>query len=373
MYKKLLWMGVVSGALLVASACTNTAQQGQMAEINIIPEPKSMQVSNGAFTLEDGMTIGYSNDSLRPAAEYLAMMLSRPTGYQFLLQEGEGAAIQLSLAAGSATKEGSYVLQVEKGKVHVSSSNYAGVIAGIETVRQLLPAEIESKRTLEGETWAMPAVSITDEPRFGWRGLMLDVSRHFYTKEEVKELLDLMALYKMNKFHWHLTDDQGWRIEIKKYPLLTEKGAWRTFNSQDRECMRRAKAEHNPDFEIPEEKLKIVQGDTLYGGFYTQEDIKEVVHYAAVRGIDVIPEVDMPGHMLAAVSNYAGVSCFRETGWGSMFSSPVCPGKESALEFCKNDANFEKEKETMCAQIVLSAICSPVYSAVGFSPSRSDL
>lgn len=336
MYKKLVWMCAVSGALLAASGCTNTAQQGQVAEINIIPEPKSMQVSNGVFTLKDGMTIGYSDASLRPAAEYLAVMLSRPTGYQFVLQEGEGAAIQLSLSAGAPVKEGSYALQVGKGKVSVSSSNYAGVVAGIETIRQLFPAEIESERALEGGTWTMPVVSITDEPRFGWRGLMLDVSRHFYTKEEVKELLDLMALYKLNKFHWHLTDDQGWRIEIKRYPLLTEKGAWRTFNAHDRECMRRAKAEHNPDFEIPEEKLKIVQGDTLYGGFYTQEDIREVVKYAAVRGIDVVPEVDMPGHMLAAVSNYEGVSCFRETGWGSMFSSPVCPGKESALEFCRN-------------------------------------
>ena len=146
----------------------------------------------------------------------------------------------------------------------------------------------------------------------------------------------MMALYKLNKFHWHLTDDQGWRVEIKKYPLLTEKGAWRTFNNHDRECMRLAKVQDNPDYEIPAEKLRITQGDTLYGGFYTQNDIKEIVEYAGVRGIDVIPEIDMPGHMLAAVSNYAGVSCFNQTGWGTTFSSPVCPGKDSALEFCKN-------------------------------------
>ena len=165
---------------------------------------------------------------------------------------------------------------------------------------------------------------------------MLDVSRHFYTIDEVKELLDVMALYKMNKFHWHLTDDQGWRIEIKKYPLLTEKGAWRKFNSHDRECIRQSKTDNNPDMAIPEDKIRIVEGDTLYGGYYTQEDIKDVIAYAKIRGIDIIPEIDMPGHMLAAVSNYEGVSCFNETGWGSVFSSPVCPGKDSALEFCKN-------------------------------------
>ena len=146
----------------------------------------------------------------------------------------------------------------------------------------------------------------------------------------------VMALYKMNKFHWHLTDDQGWRIEIKKYPLLTEKGAWRKFNSHDRECIRQSKTDNNPDMAIPEDKIRIVEGDTLYGGYYTQEDIKDVIAYAKIRGIDIIPEIDMPGHMLAAVSNYEGVSCFNETGWGSVFSSPVCPGKDSALEFCKN-------------------------------------
>lgn len=130
---------------------------------------------------------------------------------------------------------------------------------------------------------------------------MLDVSRHFYTIDEVKELLDVMALYKMNKFHWHLTDDQGWRIEIKKYPLLTEKGAWRKFNSHDRECIRQSKTDNNPDMAIPEDKIRIVEGDTLYGGYYTQEDIKDVIAYAKIRGIDIIPEIDMPGHMLAAV------------------------------------------------------------------------
>ena len=333
MKKKLLWICAVSGVLWTASSCTNTSQQ---TTVDIIPQPQSVEVSGGEFTLKDGMTIAYSDASLKPAAEYLASMLGRSTGYKFQLEEGDGGDIRLQLSGEASAKEGSYSLEVNRGKAVVSAAGYPGVIAGVETIRQLLPAEIESPAVVDGKTWTMPAVSIADGPRFQWRGLMLDVSRHFYSKEEVMELLDLMALYKMNKFHWHLTDDQGWRIEIKKYPLLTEKGAWRTFNSQDRVCMRRAKAEHNSDFEIPESKLRIVEGDTLYGGYYTQEDIKEVVKYAAVRGIDIIPEVDMPGHMLAAVSNYDGVSCFRQTGWGKMFSSPVCPGKESALEFCKN-------------------------------------
>ena len=335
MYKRLFYACTLAGALLANMSCTSTSDTS-VSEINIIPLPCSISQESGSFLLKDGMTIGISDKSLMPAAEYLSSLLNRSTGYHLSIQEGEEGDIQLSLADSFSPKEGSYSLHIDKKKVTISSGNYGGFIAGIQTIRQLFPAEIESMTELPGNTWTLPAVTITDEPRFSWRGVMLDVSRHFYSPDEVKELLDLMALYKLNKFHWHLTDDQGWRIEIKKYPLLTEKGAWRPFNSQDRECMRRAQAEDNSDFEIPAEKLRIVQGDTLYGGFYTQEEIKEIVRYAGIRGIDVIPEIDMPGHMLAAVSNYGGVSCFAQTGWGKTFSSPVCPGKESALEFCKN-------------------------------------
>lgn len=327
------WIAAFSmtGALFLA-ACTSTPSDSR--EIVIIPQPKEIHTQSGQFLLKEGMSIGVSEQALLPAAEYLAGLLGHATGYQFNPTVGTGD-IMLSIRD-VAGNEGAYTLDATSAGVQIKGNNYGGVIAGIQTLRQLLPAEIESGSKQESATWTIPAVTITDAPRLQWRGLMLDVSRHFYSKAEVKELLDLMALYKLNKFHWHLTDDQGWRIEIKQYPLLTEKGAWRAFNAQDRECMRRAIAEENPDFRIPEDKLKIIQGDTLYGGYYTQEDIKEVVAYAAVRGIDVVPEIDMPGHMLAAVSNYKGVSCFDKVGWGETFSSPVCPGKASAMEFCKN-------------------------------------
>lgn len=332
MYRQLIAACSLTGALLL-SACSPTAPVSH--DVSIIPIPKEIKNANGEFTLKDGMTIGVADKQLLPAANYLSGLLSRSTGYIYNVREGDGD-ISLAVSDIEGQNEGAYTLDVSSGKVQIKGNTYGGVISGIESLRQLLPAEIESPEVVSDITWSVPAVQITDAPRFGWRGLMLDVSRHFSTKEEVKELLDMMALYKLNKFHWHLTDDQGWRVEIKKYPLLTEKGAWRTFNKHDRECMRLAEAQDNPDYELPAEKLRITQGDTLYGGFYTQEDIKEIVEYAGVRGIDVIPEVDMPGHMLAAVSNYAGVSCFNETGWGSIFSSPVCPGKDSALEFCKN-------------------------------------
>lgn len=329
-YKQWLATCAFAGALLLTGCSPTPATR----DVSIVPLPNKVQQNQGAFVLTSNTSIGTTNPELLPAAEYLKGILSVATGYDIRVKEGKGD-ITLSTTA-TEGKEGAYTLTAKSGQIEITGNSYNGVIAGIESLRQLFPPQIESKQVVDSVTWAIPAVQIEDAPRFEWRGIMLDVSRHFYTKEEVKELLDVMALYKMNKFHWHLTDDQGWRIEIKKYPLLTEKGAWRTFNSHDRSCMELAQSEDNPDYRIPENKLRIVEGDTLYGGYYTQEDIKEVIEYAKVRGIDIVPEIDMPGHMLAAVSNYSGVACTDKVGWGSTFSSPVCPGKESAIEFCKN-------------------------------------
>ena len=303
-------------------------------DASILPIPVSLTQDTTCFVLPNSTTIGINHPDLKPAAEYLASILSPATGYKFKISEGQGN-INLGIGSMEGTED-AYTLLSNPESVNITGNTYRGVIAGIQSLRQLFPAEIESDKKVSGMSWGIPSVQIQDAPRFGWRGLMLDVSRHFYSKEEVMEFLDLMALYKLNKFHWHLTDDQGWRLEIKKYPLLTEKGAWRKFNNHDHDCIKYAAEQDNPDYEIPTDKIQIVEGDTLYGGFYTQEDVKEVIAYAQVRGIDIIPELDMPGHMLAAVSNYDGISCFEETGWGSTFSSPVCPGKDSALEFCKN-------------------------------------
>lgn len=323
-------------AAVIAAGVSLVSCSNQTASlVNIVPVPAQLETRSGVFTLTDGMSIGVAADSLKPAAEYLAGILSASTGYTINVTDGAG---DISLKAEPMEgAKGAYTLKASGSGVEITGNCYAGVIYGIESLRQMLPAQIESKTKVEGIEWNVPAVEIKDEPTFGWRGIMLDVSRHFYSPAEVKEFLDLMALYKLNKFHWHLTDDQGWRVEIKKYPLLTEKGAWRKYNSHDRECLRLSKVQDNPDYALPSDKLRITEeGDTLYGGFYTQDEIRDIVAYAAVRGIDVVPEIDMPGHMLAAVSNYKGVSCFDQTGWGTTFSSPVCPGKESAMEFCKN-------------------------------------
>lgn len=317
----LVFLGICAGGLLPVCA----------TETSIIPRPNEVYPKDGTFLLTNVKCVGYSVNTLKPAAEYLAQWLSKATGNHITtaLKKGE---IILTLDKADRRAWGAYTLSVGKSAVTIAGNTYGGVISGIESFRQLLPAEAEATTG----KWTVPCTRISDAPRYQWRGFELDVSRHFYSKKEVEELLDLMALYKLNKFHWHLTDDQGWRIEIRKYPLLTQKGAWRKFNNHDRDCMERAKEQDNPDLRIPAEKMKVENGDTLYGGFYTQQDIRDIVRYAGVRGIDIVPEIDMPGHMLAAINNYKGLACTEQIGWGKTFTSPLCPGKDKVIEFCKD-------------------------------------
>ncbi|MGN0213563.1 MAG: family 20 glycosylhydrolase [Muribaculaceae bacterium] len=291
---------------------------------SFVPQPERVEVTKGKTAFSAGSTIGYATPSLKPAAEYAAKALQQVSGIEFSVKSGKGS---ITLALGGKNKvKGAYTLNIASGKAAITGADYGGVINGIATLLQMFePGSVEVEN-----------VRITDSPLYDWRGMHIDVSRHFFTVDELKQFIDVLAAYKFNKMHWHLTDDQGWRIEIKRYPLLTEKGAWRTHNNQDQICFARAKAWHNDDLLLPTDRYRQAGEQKEYGGFYTQEQVKDVVAYAGSRGIDVVPEIDMPGHMLAAVSNYNGVACFDETGWGALFSSPVCPGKDSALEFCKN-------------------------------------
>ncbi len=322
---KLRWFTGVMAALLISSCSVPEVTQ----EIALIPQVRDLQQSEGTYTIKDGAKVGISDENLMPAGVYLANMLNIPK------VETGSADINL-IVDESLTNTDEYRLEITKSGITITGESYRGVMLGIQTLRQLLPAEIELKSSSKATKLTLPIVTVSDYPREQWRGMMLDVSRHFFTTTEVKELLDIMALYKFNKFHWHLTDDQGWRIEIKKYPLLTEKGGFRNFNWQDRDCMRMRKEQNNPDFDFPADRIKIVEGDTIYGGYYNQEEIKDIVEYASVRGIDVIPEVDMPGHFSAAIANYPNLACFNEAGWGHTFSAPICPGKDEVLEFCKD-------------------------------------
>jgi hexosaminidase len=270
----------------------------QNATTAIIPEPVSIVQKQGVFTLQDNISISIPdnhNDAAK-VANYLSHAIAASTGYKSSIKNnGNTGHIHFIIAATPDKELGDegYNLVVSPETVTLTANTAAGLFYGVQTFLQLLPKEITSKSVIKDVTWMAPCVEIRDYPRFGWRGLMFDVSRHFFTKEEVKEFIDDMAKYKFNLLHMHLTDDQGWRIEIKSLPKLTSTGAWNvkktgTFNT----------------FSAPEP-----DEPRNYGGFYTHEDIKEIIQYAKDQFINILPEVDIPGHSLAAIASYPELSC----------------------------------------------------------------
>lgn len=217
-----------------------------------------------------------------------------------------------------------YALEITKKKIYIKAQSEAGLQYAHETLAQL--------RTQYGSN--IPTLSIVDWPRYEWRGLMLDCSRHFYTLEYLKKQVDLLAHYKMNRLHLHLTDDQGWRIEIKRYPELTQQGAWREFNEQDSICLRDYK--DRPEFEL-DPRFIIHHGDkTLYGGYYTQEELRDLVAYAERKHVTIVPEIDMPGHTQAISALYPEFTATGEARWGTVFSYPLSPAKEEVYTFLQN-------------------------------------
>jgi hexosaminidase len=306
----------------------------------IIPEPVSIVQKQGVFTLQDNISIsipGNHNDVAK-VARYLSNAIAASTGYKSSIQDNGNAGQVHFIIAATPDKElgdEGYNLVVSPETVTLTANSAAGLFYGVQTFLQLLPKEITSKSVIKDVAWTAPCVEIRDYPRFGWRGLMFDVSRHFFTKEEVKEFIDDMAKYKFNLLHMHLTDDQGWRIEIKSLPKLTSVGAWNvkktgTFNT------------FSPP--APDEPRN-------YGGFYTQEDIKEIIRYAKDQFINILPEVDIPGHSLAAIASYPELSCtpgadqykvnsgepFMVWPAGGHFyglvDNTLCPANEKVYEF----------------------------------------
>lgn len=271
------------------------AQQDPLA---IIPQPAKMTRDNGSFSLPASITIiAANNPDVKRVATQLASTLQTATGKTVTLQEPgatpPAGSISLLLANDPTIPTEGYRLKAGPNDITLTASQPAGIFYGVQTLYQLLPPEISSKTASPSTTWSIPAVTIEDQPRFGWRGLMLDVSRHFFTVPQVKDFIDQMVKYKFNLLHLHLTDDQGWRIQIKSLPKLTEIGAWRvdktgTFGRFSKP--------------LPNEPRN-------YGGFYTHEDIKELVQYARERFVNILPEIDVPGHSLAAIASYPELSC----------------------------------------------------------------
>jgi hexosaminidase len=262
----------------------------------IIPEPQQLDYQSGAFQLQPDLQI-YTDPASMTTGETLAERLAKATGWHFKVSGKTtpdmeklivgGILLTTNAAAASLGDEG-YTLTVATNRVIIRALSPAGLFYGVQTLLQLLPPEVFSSKVVKHVNWQVPCVQIHDWPQFKWRGLMLDVSRHFFNKREVEQLLDAMALHKINTFQWHLTDDQGWRIQIKKYPKLTRVGAWRD----------------GVGFGLASNSTTAYSPDGRYGGYYTQADIREVVAYAAARHITVVPEIEMPGHALAALAAY---------------------------------------------------------------------
>ncbi len=293
----------------------------------IIPLPQKMARQDGVFQLSAGTRI-YVDSGSRATANFLTDPLRKSAGYPLKISVksfGSGAIpggilLTTKNADTNLGPEG-YELTVTTNSVVIRAPAQAGLFYGVQTLLQLLPPEIFSSNRVDHVNWQIPCVQIDDWPRFQWRGFMLDVSRHFFTKAEVETLLDAMAMHKMNVFHWHLTDDHGWRIEIKKYPKLTAIGAWRP----------------GVGFGFPTNSTTAYGPDGRYGGFYTQDDIRDVVKYAAARHITIVPEIEMPGHSTAALAAYPQYSCtggpFEPATTAGIFNGIYDPAKEETFQF----------------------------------------
>ena len=297
--------------------------------ISIIPKPVKMDENPGKFAVTKNTKIE-ADSALSDIANYLKNLLKPATGFDLQVRgisDGDKTSSVVILKINSKLSDlgpEGYTLQASQERILIEGVEPVGVFYGIQTLRQLLPVEIESTSVLKDKEWHVPCVDIEDYPRFSWRGFMLDVGRHFFDKDLVKKMLDLMALHKMNMFHWHLTEDQGWRIEIKKYPKLIEVGSKRKETQMGGHLSKKSDG-------IPHE------------GFFTQEDIKEIVAYAAKRFIKVVPEIDMPGHIMSALASYPELSCkggpFDVSTRFGIRKDVCCVGKDSTYEFLESVLN----------------------------------
>lgn len=295
-------------------------------ELAIIPRPEKMELNEGSFLFDKNTRFIVENEEQKAIAGQLAEKFEKAAGFKpqiKIAKEAEKNSVYF--LTGSIPGDEGYLLDVMDGRIQITASRPAGFFYGIQTLRQLLPVKIESQKQVKDIDWCVPNISISDNPRFKWRGFMKDVSRHFFPKEYIKDLIDYLSLHKINTFHWHLVDYQGWRIEIKKYPKLTEVGAWRV-DHEDKHWNARPKQKEG-------EKA-------TYGGFYTQEDIKEIVAFAQSRYVTIVPEIEMPAHITSALAAYPEFSCtggpFTVPSGGLWPTDIYCAGNEATFTFLED-------------------------------------
>ena len=301
--------------LILAALAVLGCQKPQ--EFHVVPMPESVTLGPGSFKLAGQpiyVDVQIGQDAVQAVGRFAEAPGVASGSPSVVSSEDSGQKVRFLLNPNLGEEE--YALNVKKSGLTVEASAFHGFLYGLETLKQMLPEDIYGGKKAKA-AWVLPEVSIFDGPRFGYRGAMLDPCRHFWSVEETKRFIDILATFKLNRFHWHLTDDQGWRMEIKKYPRLTEVGAWRngTQIGKDRDT----------NDGIP------------HGGFYTQEQLREVVAYAAERGITVIPEVDLPGHMVAALAAYPELGCTGgpyevRQSWG-IATDILCAGNDDVFDF----------------------------------------
>ena len=315
-FRLFIWM-LLMPIILVAQIVT--------AQVSIIPQPQSLKINNGFFTIDKQTCITFNDQDpqLKQLATYFANYVKSISEVNLPLNQKRAKAIQLILTGKKEANPEAYELIVLPSAIKIIANTKAGIFYAFQSLIQTLPAI----RT--NETLSIPCLEIMDFPQFKWRGFMLDVSRHFYSVDAIKEILDLLALYKMNVFHWHLTDNEGWRLEIKKYPRLTSVGAFRT--------------EFPGNIFYKKDTSASTGTPYRYGGYYTQEQAKEIVAYAASKNIEVIPEIEMPGHSGAALAAYPQFSCSRTAQavlGASLWSGKINPADMNVNYCAGNDSSF---------------------------------
>lgn len=292
----------------------------------IVPKPVSIQRATGPdFEITRDTVL--VDESKTPASRIFSDMFKRASG--FSLKSGnrrtKAKAIYFDPRAVAGLKPGAYEITVNDREIHLRFSDNNGAFYAVETLRQLLPPEIESKKGNLATPWRVPAITIKDEPRYPWRGMLLDVSRHFFSVDFIKRYIDYLSMFKMNVFHWHLTDDGGWRIQIDKYPKLTQVGAWRygITDGWDQSKLRFDQESHLPK----------------YGGFYTKKQVRDVVKYAMQRGVTIVPEIEMPGHAMAVFAAYPELGCKNlppAAQAGQPNTDVYCAGNEQTFTFIQD-------------------------------------
>jgi hexosaminidase len=315
--------------LLVTSFLLVTVVYGEVHNLGIIPKPLYAKQSNEFFKFNINTKIYQQPNSkydLSNESSFFSNLFLNSAGFRLERSTKKPKSNYIEFVIDNSLNEFDYILNVKNSSIKITANSEQNIFWGLQSLRQLLPAEIESPVKVNNVDWNVPTVLIKDKARFDYRGLMLDVGRHFYKIDEVKSIIDLMSKYKMNVFHWHLTDDQGWRIEIKKYPLLTEIGSRRRETCIGKVTSKTLPKDRNFDC-------------TPHEGYYTQEEIKEVVRYAKDRHVKIIPEIEMPGHALGALASYPQFGCTGgpyevATMWG-VFNDVYCP-KEETFNFLED-------------------------------------